>query len=213
MAKKRAATKPAAKRRAKAKPSRRPRRDVTYVREDGERFSFSSTMPLLPLRDVVIFPGMIVPLLVGRPQSVVAVERAVANEAPFCVVAQTDPGESEPLPEDLHDVGTVVRALQVLRVPDGTLKILVEGICRVAVTRFDELPDHLAVKTKLIEPSLKSTSDTKARVRQVVSAFRKYVKLNPRIPDEVLTAIGGIDNPRLLTQMVWFKFKLDLSVR
>src|SRR6185503_17275589 len=108
-----------------AKPSngRRAQRRIAFPSEHDPAFSVPDELPLLPLRDVVVFPGMVLPLLVGRPASVVAIERGVEDEKLVFVTAQKDPQDSEPDPEDLHDIGVAVRLLQVLRLPDNTIKV------------------------------------------------------------------------------------------
>ncbi|MCA9750779.1 MAG: LON peptidase substrate-binding domain-containing protein, partial [Gemmatimonadetes bacterium] len=169
---------------------------------DGEEHRFSSRLPLLPLRDVVIFPGMIAPLLVGRPASVAAVDAALRRTPIFAVLTQRTPDVADPGPDDLHEIGTVVRAAQVLRVPDGTLKILVEGIGRYRVRSFVAQREHLAVDLEMVEQKRTLTSQVKALARQVAGLFQEYVELNRRIPDEVIAATTRIEDPRQLAQVV-----------
>ena len=146
---------PAAGTAARAKkPAAKARAAQLRFEYGHETLSFATE-----LRDVVIFPGMMVPLLVGRPASVAAIEAAMTRKKFFAVVAQHDPQETEPEPEDLHDVGTVVRAIQILKIPDGTMKILVEGVCRYRVERVGWRRDYLAVKMKLAEPRVRPSSE------------------------------------------------------
>ncbi|HMB70317.1 MAG TPA: LON peptidase substrate-binding domain-containing protein, partial [bacterium] len=199
--------------RAKTAPRRSSGRELVHRRDGGEVLRLSREIPLLPLRDVVIFPGMMVPLLVGRAPSVAAVEKALERDRVFCALAQKDPQESEPSPADLHRVGTVVRVLQVLRVPDGSMKLLVEGVCRVAVTSVVTRASHLAVRVQLAEEPAEETRELKALVRQVVEAFERYVQLNRRVPDEVLSAIAGVERPRDIAHVISGHLLVDLSIR
>jgi ATP-dependent Lon protease len=190
-----------------------PARALTHRREDGEEFRFSPSLPLLPLRDVVIFPGMIVPLLVGRPASVAAVERALAGDKIFCVLAQKDPREADPGPAGLHDVGTIVRALQMLRIPDGTMRLLVEGVCRVSVRKVEKRAGHFTVRVAVAEAGTPATSELKALVRQAVAGFQRYVQLNSRIPDEVLAAVSGPDSPSRLAHVISGHLLIDVAAK
>jgi ATP-dependent Lon protease len=174
---------------------------------------FPAELPLLPLRDVVIFPGMMVPLLVGRPASVAAIEAAMARDKYFAVVAQKDPQETEPDPEDLHDVGSVVRAIQILKIPDGTMKILVEGLCRVRVERVGWRGDHLSVRMSLAEFDVKSSTEMKALTRRCVASFQEYVQLNRRIPDEIVATIGNVNDARGVAHVISGHLLVDLAQR
>jgi ATP-dependent Lon protease len=197
----------------RASAKTRTGRRLVHRRDGEEVLRFAPELPLLPLRDVVIFPGMMVPLLVGRAPSVAAVERALERDRVFCAVAQHDPQEAEPGAGDLHDVGTVVRALQVLRVPDGSMKLLVEGVCRVAVKSVVSRAAYLDARVELAERPAEATKELKALVRQVVEAFERYVHLNRRIPDEVLSAIAGVERPRDLAHVISGHLLVDLPVR
>jgi ATP-dependent Lon protease len=202
--------------RAAAK-KRAPRRSaagrVVLPLPGGKRFTCRSELPLLPLRDIVVFPGMMAPLLVGRPASVAAVERAVADDKIFAAFAQRDAQLTEPETKDLHSVGTIVRAVQVLKVPDGTLKILVEGICRVTMEEVAWRDDHRAARVALAERPTRPSSELKALLRRVVEEFREYVTLNRRIPDEIGAAIESIPEPHNVANVVAGHLIVDLSVR
>ena len=119
---------------------------MTRVERDGEVFEIRERIPLLPLRDVVIFPYMTIPLLVGRVASVNAIEAAVQRDRVVFVLAQRRPEVTDPASKDLYRVGTVVRVLQLFRLPDGTLRVLVEGLCRCRIERFSWSSDYFAVK-------------------------------------------------------------------
>jgi len=154
------------------------------------------------LRDVVVFPGMVLPLLVGRPASVVAIERGVEDEKLVFVTAQKDPQDSEPDPEDLHEYGVAVRLLQVLRLPDNTIKVLVEGLCRAKITQIVRLEDYARAKIVLADTAAEKNSETRALTRSVFTRFQEYVRLNKRIPDEILAAIGSPDDARRVANIV-----------
>ncbi|MGH2570404.1 MAG: endopeptidase La [bacterium] len=154
-----------------------------------------------------------VPLLVGRPASVAAIETAVAKGKVFAALAQRDPQEAEPGPDDLHDVGSVVRAIQILKIPDGTMRILVEGICRYRVERVRWRRDHLAVKIALAESAGRPSSEIKALTRRCVTAFHEYVQLNRRIPDEIIASIGNTEDPRSVANVVSGHLLIDLAKR
>jgi ATP-dependent Lon protease len=216
-----AKAKPRAKAKAKTPAKRRPRTSgptrgagrIVLSAPGGDDVSFGRILPLLPLRDVVIFPGMVVPLLVGRPASVSAVERALADDKYFAVVTQEDPAETEPGPDGLHDVGTVVRAVQVLRMPDGTLKILVEGIGRFRVHEVIEADDHQQVRIELLEPPVPDVPAVKALLRRTSRLFQEYVTLHHRIPDEMSSAVESIEDPRAIAYVLAGHLLVDLEVR
>ncbi|MBZ0267187.1 LON peptidase substrate-binding domain-containing protein, partial [bacterium] len=212
-AKVRAKAKAKTKGRAKAKPAgRRPARlRVTTV--GGDELSFRARLPLLPLRDVVIFPGMIVPLLVGRPASVAAVQRGLAEDKFFAVITQRDPQDPEPEAGGLYRIGTVVRAVQVLRVPDGTLKVLVEGIARFRCTNIAWADDYQDVAVHLMDEPVVGTPGTKALVRGVMRLFQEYVTLNHRIPDEMVNAVESLEDPEAVAYVVAGHLLVDLDVR
>jgi ATP-dependent Lon protease len=182
--------------RSKTEPSR-----VQVMRGD-EKFEFSSSLPVLPLRDVVIFPYMTMPLLVGRPASVRAIERAVAGDRVVFVLSQKNSDVSDPKPEDLYKAGTAVRVLQLFRLPDGTLRVLVEGLARARVTKLEWLGDSFLAKLDFMTESFDLTSESEALVRAVFMAFEEYVRLNRRIPDEVLGTASNITDPSTLGHAV-----------
>jgi len=161
---------------------------LTFVRGD-ERFEFSERLPLLPLRDVVVFPYMTIPLLVGRLPSIHAIERAVARDRMLFVTAQKNSEIADPSHEELYTVGTVVRVLQLFRLPDGTMRVLVEGLCRCRITRFQWSSQYYTVRVAPLPEETGSGTELEAQTRHVLALFDEYARLNRRIPDEVpLTA-------------------------
>ena len=150
-------------------------------------------LPLLPLRDIVVFPYMVTPLLVGRPRSVAAVEAAMERDKFLCVVAQKEPDTEEPDGGDLFRVGTVIKVLQIIRTPDETLKILVEGVARVHIREVVEAEGFLEVGVDEIDEISSSGTEIEALSRSIKERFKEYVRLNKRLPDEVLLSVLNLD--------------------
>src|SRR5262249_22152547 len=172
------------------------------VARGDERFEFRDRLPLLPLRDVVVFPYMTIPLLVGRLPSINAIEKAVARDRVLFVTAQKRSEIADPSHDELYKVGTVVRVLQLFRLPDGTMRVLVEGICRVRVERFSWSADHYLVRVAPLPEQTTRGPEIEALMRNVLSLFNDYVHLNRRIPDEVLMTANNITDPASLAHTV-----------
>ena len=156
-------------------------------------------LPVLPLRDVVVFPHMVIPLFVGRLRSIKALEAAMAGGKNILLVAQKDATQDVPAPDDIYRVGTVASILQLLKMPDGTVKVLVEGEQRAAIVRYThDRKDEEAgftCEAQLVDDNHVASRESDVLVRAVAAEFEKYVKLNPKIPPELLTSLTGIDNP------------------
>ncbi len=176
-------------------------RKLTATRGD-ESFEFVDRLPLLPLRDLVVFPYMTIPLLVGRVASVNAVERAVSKDRILFVTAQKRSEVADPTHDELHKVGTVVRVLQLFRLPDGTLRVLVEGIGRARADKLQWTSDSHTAHISLLPETEPVEPTTEALMRNVLSAFNEYVHLNRRIPDEVLLTANNIVDPSCLAHTV-----------
>jgi len=158
--------------------------------------------PVLPLKDVVIYPHMVIPLFVGRERSVKALEAAMAESQQVLLIAQKNSQEDAPAPEQLYDIGTVGAILQLLRLPDGTLKVLVEGIERVKVKKFLWGEDYARAKI-IISPEDESfEGDTEALMRSLVAQFEQYIKLNKRISPEIIQALSGLEDIRRLADTI-----------
>jgi ATP-dependent Lon protease len=183
------------------------------LERDGEIFEFRERIPLLPLRDVVIYPYMTIPLLVGRTASVNAIEAAVQRDRVLFVAAQRKPDISDPGPKDLYRVGTVVRVLQLFRLPDGTMRVLVEGLCRGRAKRYVPGGEYLAANIEVVADELTPEPELEALQRNVLSSFNDYVHLNRRVPDEVLATANNIANPVLLSYTVASHLILKVSVK
>ena len=182
------------------------------VRAD-ETFEFASRLPCLPLRDVVVFPYMTIPLLVGRPASVRAIERAVAADRTAVVVTQKRSEVADPEPGDLYTVGTVVRLLQLFRLPDGTLRVLVEGIARSRVRSLEWVGDSYDGQVDLVPEDTQGSAETEALQRNVLTSFTDYVRLNRRIPDEVLGTVNNMTDPSGLAHAVAAQLLVKVPVK
>ncbi len=172
-------------------------------------------LPLLPLRDVVVFPHMVIPLFVGRPKSIKALEAAMSAERRIMLVAQKTAAKDDPSPGDMFEVGCVSTILQMLKLPDGTVKVLVEGQQRAKVNRIDEGPEHFTTEVTPIEVVEKAElpSDVEALRRAVMQQFDQYVKLNKKIPPEILTSISSIDDPGRLADTIAAHLPLRLEAK
>jgi ATP-dependent Lon protease len=167
-------------------------KDFTITRDDAE-VVLPGVLPLLPLRDVVVFPYMVTPLLVGRPRSVAAVEAAMERDKHLCVVAQKEPETEDPGGDDLFSYGTVIKVLQIIRTPDETLKILVEGVARVEVEEVVPAEDFLEVAVAPLAETTSTGTEVEALSRSIKERFKDYVRLNKRLPDEVLLSVLNLD--------------------
>ena len=175
-------------------------------------------LPLLPLRDVVVFPHMVIPLFVGRPKSIKALEAAMESERRIMLVAQKAAAKDDPLVTDMFDVGCVSTILQMLKLPDGTVKVLVEGQQRARVNKIEEGELHFSANVTPVEaqaaPETKprgKASEIEALRRAVMQQFDQYVKLNKKIPPEILTSISSIDDPGRLADTIAAHLPLKLD--
>jgi len=171
------------------------------------------TLPLLPLRDVVVFPHMVIPLFVGRPKSIKALEAAMEGGRQIMLVAQKAAGKDEPRPEDMFSVGCVSSILQMLKLPDGTVKVLVEGLQRAETRHIADTGEHFVAEVSPIQPTGETTPEVEALRRAVTQQFDQYVKLNKKIPPEILTSIAGIDDPGRLADTIAAHLPLKLEAK
>jgi len=158
--------------------------------------------PLLPLRDIVVFPGMVVPLFVGRDQSVAALEAAMEASKDIVLLAQLDPGCDEPGVEDLHDTGVVARVLQLLKLPDGTVRVLVEGTARARRAALHEEGDHVVAEIELLEPETVAGSEVTALMRQVTEQFGEYAKLNKKMGEDTDVDLSDVEDAGMLADTI-----------
>jgi len=171
------------------------------------------TLPLLPLRDVVVFPHMVIPLFVGRPKSIKALEAAMEAGRQIMLVAQKAAGKDEPRPDDMFEVGCVSSILQMLKLPDGTVKVLVEGVQRASTQSITDNGEHFISEVLPIEPGGEASPEVEALRRAVTQQFDQYVKLNKKIPPEILTSIAGIDDPGRLADTIAAHLPLKLEAK
>src|SRR5215510_9792593 len=161
-----------------------------------------STFPVLPLRDIVVLPHMIVPLFVGRDKSVRALESVMKDDKQILLVTQKNAAQDDPSQNDIFTVGTVGTVLQLLKLPDGTVKVLVEGGQRARITKFADNPNFFEAYGELIGEKAGEGKEVEALARTVVSQFEQYIKLNKKIPPEVLVSINQIEEPSKLADTV-----------
>lgn len=159
-------------------------------------------LPLLPLRDVVVYPHMVIPLFVGREKSIEALEAAMTGEKQILLLAQKNPADDDPGEDALYRVGTVATVLQLLKLPDGTVKVLVEGEQRGGVERFNEVDGHIRAEVSLIDETDAAERESEVFVRTLLSQFEQYVQLGKKVPAEVLSSLNSIEEPgRLVDTM------------
>ncbi|HVZ01568.1 MAG TPA: endopeptidase La [Dongiaceae bacterium] len=172
----------------------------------------SQNYPVLPLRDIVVFPHMIVPLFVGREKSVKALEDVMKDDKQILLVTQKNAAQDDPSPADIYSVGTVGTVLQLLKLPDGTVKVLVEGGYRAKITKFAENEAFFVAEAQaLSDASEPAGKEVEALARSVVSQFEQYIKLNKKVPPEVLVSINQIEDPSKLADTVASHLSLKIS--
>ncbi len=169
---------------------------------DTEALEPQVRYPMLPLRDVVVFPHMVIPLFVGREKSIKALDHAMESGKQIFLAAQHDAADDDPSPEHIYEVGTVANILQLLKLPDGTVKVLVEGTARAAIVRYVQSEETFEVDAVEINDELIDEREAEVLIRTVVTEFEQYVKLNQKIPPEVLTSLSGIEEPGRLADTI-----------
>ncbi|MBI2719575.1 MAG: endopeptidase La [Rhizobiales bacterium] len=152
----------------------------------------NETIPVLPLRDIVVFPHMIVPLFVGREKSIKALEEVMREDKRILLVAQKNPADDEPAADAIYEAGTLAQVLQLLKLPDGTVKVLVEGVERARLHRFTPRTDFFEAEVEVMPSTVANPAEAEALARTAVTQFESYVKLNKKVPQEVLATIGQI---------------------
>ncbi|WP_372777577.1 endopeptidase La [Litorivivens sp.] len=167
--------------------------------------------PLLPLRDVVVYPHMVIPLFVGRDKSIRALETAMASNKEIMLVAQRDPNVDEPGTDDLYDVGTVSNILQLLRLPDGTVKVLVEGSYRAEIHQVEDNGEFFQSQVSALESEEVDEAEVESLIRSAITHFEKYVNVSKKIPAEVLTSLSGIDEVGRLADSVAAHMTMELE--
>ncbi|HNB20135.1 MAG TPA: LON peptidase substrate-binding domain-containing protein, partial [Agitococcus sp.] len=168
-------------------------------------------LPLLPLRDVVVYPHMVIPLFVGREKSIQALEAAMAGHKKIFVVAQRDAADDDPQQKDLYDIGTVATILQLLKLPDGTVKVLVEGQRRAQVDEINDTGRYLLATVRELNPEPISATQHEALVRSIMAEFEQYVKQAKKVAAEVLTSVQSIKELPRLTDTIAAHLALKLE--
>jgi len=176
-----------------------------------KRSSKSRIVPLLPLRDIIVFPHMVVPLFVGREKSIAALEQAMATDKEILLSAQKKAKTNEPTPDDIYKVGTLGTIMQLLKLPDGTIKVLVEGKQRARIKRFVPSDSYFVCEVEEIAEKRDPNIDIEALMRQIQSTFESYVKLNKRIPPDMLMSVSTIDDPARLADTIVAHLSLKLT--
>ena len=168
-------------------------------------------IPLLPLRDVVVYPHMVIPLFVGRDKSIAALEHAMADDKQVLLVAQKNASVDDPSRDDLFSYGTIATVLQLLKLPDGTVKVLVEGRLRAKLIDIIDMTDYLQVRYDSDFNDDVDTLEVEALTRALLERFEQYVSLSKKVPAEVLTSVNGIDEPGRLSDTIAAHMALDLA--
>ncbi|MCV6621827.1 MAG: endopeptidase La [Cellvibrionaceae bacterium] len=180
------------------------------MEQSSEVSTNSLELPLLPLRDVVVYPHMVVPLFVGREKSIEALEVAMAADKQVMLVAQKDAGEDDPNIEGIYEVGTIASVLQLLKLPDGTVKVLVEGSNRASIKAMREEDNHYLVEVDALEVDEIEERSADVLIRTAMAQFEQYVNMNKKIPAEVVTSLSGIDEPGRFADTIAAHMTLEL---
>jgi ATP-dependent Lon protease len=179
----------------------------TMTEKSGERLS----IPVLPLRDVVVYPHMVIPLFVGREKSIRCLDAAMDDDKQIFLVAQKDAGVDEPETDDIYEVGAVATILQMLKLPDGTVKVLVEGKQRGTISEYEETDDFFRAQVEMLDAEPLDEKEEEVLVRSAMNQFEGYVKLNKKIPPEVITSLQGIDDADRLADTMAAHMPLKLA--
>jgi ATP-dependent Lon protease len=172
----------------------------------------NATIPVLPLRDVVVYPHMVIPLFVGREKSIRALDAAMQSDKRILLVAQRSADVDDPQIEDIHSIGTLSSILQLLKLPDGTVKVLVEGAGRARIKRFDEAEDFFSAEIESAEPqTVADDREVEVLMRSLLALFDQYVKLNKKVPPEILTSLSGIDDAGRLADTIAAHMSLKIE--
>ncbi|RMD97645.1 MAG: endopeptidase La, partial [Calditrichaeota bacterium] len=183
------------------------------ISHDHEEIEINNRLSVLPLKEVVVYPYMVFPLLVGREPSLRAIQEAMMLNKLIFLTAQKDLSQEEPTKDELYRFGVVARILQVLKLPNGLMKVLVEGLVRGKILRFMPITDHFEVKIELFEDVESDDLESQALMRKAMSLFKDYVSLNPNIPDEVLLTLESIHSAPRLAYYLAAHIRREVSVK
>ena len=184
---------------------------MTHDPYETHGFVPGATLPVLPLRDIVVFPHMIVPLFVGREKSINALEEVMRDDSQILLVTQKNAGDNDPEADDIYTVGTIASVLQLLKLPDGTVKVLVEGASRAKIARFIEREEFFEAEAEIIPEDEGDPVEIEALARSVVNEFENYVKLNKKVSPEVLGAVSQIEDYAKLADTVASHLAIKIS--
>src|SRR5690554_949068 len=157
-----------------------------------------SVFPLLPLRDVVVYPHMVIPLFVGRSKSIEALEAAMLGDKQVVLLTQRDPADDDPGAEQLYAMGTLATILQLLKLPDGTVKVLVEGEQRARIKQIDEQDEYQQAQVQVLDEPEQEARESEVLVRTLMSQFEQFANLGKKIPPEAVSSLSGIEDPQRL---------------
>jgi ATP-dependent Lon protease len=169
------------------------------------------TIPVLPLRDVVIYPHMVIPLFVGRKKSIQCIETSMNNDKKIMLIAQKEASKDEPITKDLFNIGTISSILQMLKLPDGTVKVLVEGLQRARIKNLTSNGQHFIAEVELIVSSTILEKEQEVLIRTAINQFESYIKLNKKIPSEILNTLNNIKNSEKLADIIAAHMPLKLN--
>ncbi|NDF12456.1 MAG: endopeptidase La, partial [Proteobacteria bacterium] len=178
---------------------------------DTPENSTPHVFPVLPLRDIVVFPGMIVPLFVGREKSIRALDEIAKQDKKILLATQKNATQDEPSTEDIYRLGTMSTILQLLKLPDGTVKVLVEGVSRAQIAAFTDKSEYFQAVVEEVEETTGDSQLMEALRRSVISEFEEYIKLNKKIPAEILGSLQQIDDPSKLADTVASHLALKIA--
>src|SRR5690625_928731 len=170
----------------------------------------TNELPLLPLRDVVAYPHMVIPLFEGRDKSIEALESAMATDKQVLLVAQKNPADDDPKPEDVYGIGTISTILQLLKLPDGTVKVLVEGGARAKIDHIDTTENHFRAQVSQLTEEPLQTNEAEALISSTITQFEHYVSLSKKVPSEVMTSLSGIEDAGRLADTVAAHMSMEL---
>ncbi|MGE5606849.1 MAG: endopeptidase La [Bacteroidota bacterium] len=179
--------------------------------EKREAAPFQETLPLLPLRGMIVFPYMVVPLDVGRDKSISALEEAMINERQIVLAAQRQAKITDPTEEDIYEIGTLAEIKQLLKLPDGTIRVLVEGLHRIRVTQYVQADPHYRVKVAAVEEINEKDNETEALMRSALYQFEQLIKLSKKVPPEVMVSVNNIEDPGRLADIITSHLNLKVE--
>lgn len=179
--------------------------------EKREAASFHETLPLLPLRGMIVFPYMVVPLDVGRDKSISALEEAMLNDHQIVLAAQRQAKITEPTEEDIYEIGTLAEIKQLLKLPDGTIRVLVEGLRRIRIIQYVQADPHYRVKVAAVEEINEKDTETEALMRSALYQFEQFIKLSKKVPPEVMVSVNNIEDPGRLADIITSHLNLKVE--